>query len=200
MAIENIEQIIEVLLFLADEPLTIARLKSLLSEQLEIDTETIKHHLANIENSLSQRGVELVCVASGYRIQTRQAYADWVNRLYQLKPTKYSRAFLETVSIIAYRQPITRAEIEDVRGVAASSHVIRSLQERGWIKVSGHRDVPGRPELLVTTKGFLDYFNLTSLDQLPKLGSDVTVMPLEAPLAEQLSLEGSDLNIEESQL
>jgi segregation and condensation protein B len=115
------------------------------------------------------RGIELVEVASGWRYQVRARFADWVNRLFDEKPQRYSRALLETLAIIAYRQPITRAEIEDIRGVSVSAGIIKTLQEREWVRVVGNREVPGRPELLATTRQFLDYFNLKSLSDLPPL-------------------------------
>ncbi len=131
--------------------------------------EAILEALESIQQSCEDRGFELKQVSSGWRFQVRADMARWVNRLWEEKPQRYSRALLETLSIIAYRQPITRGDIEEIRGVAVSSHIIKTLTEREWIKVVGHRDVPGRPSLFATTRQFLDYFNLESLDELPSL-------------------------------
>lgn len=125
--------------------------------------------LQEIQNDCDNRGFELKEVNSGWRFQVRADISQWVNKLWQEKPQKYSRALLETLAIIAYRQPVTRSDIEDIRGVAVSSTIIHTLMEREWVKVVGHRDVPGRPSLLATTAQFLDYFNLNSLEQLPSL-------------------------------
>jgi segregation and condensation protein B len=125
--------------------------------------------LTELQNSYAKKGIELKLVATGYRIQIKDTVVNEVSRLWAERPQKYTRAFLETLALIAYRQPITRGEIEDIRGVAVNPNIIRTLQERNWIKVIGHREVPGRPELLATTKDFLDYFNLRSLDELPTL-------------------------------
>ena len=129
----------------------------------------IRKVLKELEEDYKDRGFELKQVASGYRIQVGQDYADWVGRLWEEKPARYSRALLETIALIAYRQPITRGEIEEVRGVSVSSNIIKTLMEREWIKVLGHKDVPGKPALYGTTRAFLDYFNLKSLDELPSL-------------------------------
>jgi len=129
----------------------------------------IRAALEQLREDYDGRGVELKEVASGYRFQVRNEYAQWVNRIFDERPQRYSRALLETLAIIAYRQPVTRGEIEDIRGVSISSGIIKTLQEREWIRVVGHRDVPGRPELLATTKLFLDYFNLKKLSELPSL-------------------------------
>ncbi len=126
--------------------------------------------LQDIQTQCDGRGFELVEVGSGWRFQVRKETAPWVNRMWDEKPQKYSRALLETLALIAYRQPITRGDIEEIRGVAVSSHIIKTLSEREWIKVVGHRDVPGRPSLYATTRQFLDYFNLKSLEELPSLG------------------------------
>lgn len=131
--------------------------------------EAILEALEAIQQSCEGRGFELKKVSSGWRFQVGEDFAPWVNKLWEEKPQRYSRALLETLSIIAYRQPITRGDIEEIRGVAVSSHIIKTLTEREWIKVVGHRDVPGRPSLFATTRQFLDYFNLESLDELPSL-------------------------------
>tara|TARA_Y100001001_G_scaffold32748_1_gene27184 strand:- start:1055 stop:1564 length:510 start_codon:yes stop_codon:yes gene_type:complete len=129
----------------------------------------MEHVMVLLEAACEGRGFELKKVASGYRIQVREEFAPWVGRLFEEKPQRYSRALLETLALIAYRQPITRGEIEDIRGVTVSSNIIRTLLEREWVRVVGHRDVPGRPAMYATTKQFLDYFNLTGLDQMPPL-------------------------------
>jgi len=162
--------IIEGAILAADEPLSVAKLQSLFDEEDMPEKEVLFDVLSEIKKSCEQRGFDLIEVASGWRFQVRENLATWVNRLWEEKPQKYSRALLETLSLIAYRQPITRGDIEEVRGVAVSSHIIKTLTERGWVKVVGHRDVPGRPALYATTKSFLDYFNLKSLDELPTLG------------------------------
>ncbi len=167
---ENLKQLVEAILFAAEEPMSLPALQALIESPLEPITksdllEAIKRLTEDCEN----RGVELQQVASGYRFQVKQEYADTVIRLWEEKPKKYSRALLETLSLIAYRQPLTRAEIEDVRGVTVSSSIVKTLIDRDWIHVIGHRETPGRPALYATTKGFLNYFNLRSLDELPTL-------------------------------
>lgn len=140
----------------------------------------IKEVIENLQQDYAGRAMELKEVASGYRFQVRQDHADYVGRLWEEKPAKYSRALLETLVLIAYRQPITRGEIEAIRGVSVSSHIIKTLVERDWVRVIGHRDVPGKPSIYGTTRGFLDYFNLTSLDELPSL-ADIQDLDKLAP-------------------
>ncbi len=167
---EKLKNIIEAALMVSDKPLSISRLLSLFERDLEQPDRTkIRSALDDLIKEYEEHGVELKEVASGFRIQVCNEYAEWVNRLYDERPPRYSRALLETLAIIAYRQPLTRAEIEDIRGVSVSSTITKTLQEREWIKVVGHRDVPGKPELLATTKEFLDYFNLKKLSDLPLL-------------------------------
>lgn len=162
--------VIEALLMAAARPLNLEQLRTLLEpEFLDLSTQELREALAEIAAGYSGRSVELCEVAGGWRFQVRQTFADWVARLSEERPQKYSRALLETLAIIAYRQPITRGDIEEIRGVAVNSQIIRTLQEREWIRVVGHKEVPGRPALLATTRQFLDYFNLASLDQLPPL-------------------------------
>ncbi len=163
-----IKEIIEAAILAADGPLSIQQLGDIFEERSVSNLE-IKQALAEIQKSCEGRGFELRKVASGYRFQIRVEYSDWVSRLWKEKTPRYSRALLETLALIAYRQPITRGDIEDVRGVSVSSNIIRTLIERDWIKIVGHREVPGRPALYSTTKAFLDYFNLERLDQLPTL-------------------------------
>jgi segregation and condensation protein B len=162
------KEIIEAAILAADGPLSIQQLGEIFEERSVPNLE-IKQALAEIQKSCEGRGFELRKVASGYRFQIRVEYSDWVSRLWKEKTPRYSRALLETLALIAYRQPITRGDIEDVRGVSVSSNIIRTLIERDWIKIVGYREVPGRPALYATTKAFLDYFNLERLDQLPTL-------------------------------
>ena len=176
MELEKIQTIIEAALMAYSKPLSVEKLQSLfvddtlgLKDQLVPDKGTIEAALEAIQMTCDGRGFELKEVSNGWRFQVRDGLATWVNRLWEEKPQRYSRALLETLAIIAYRQPITRGDIEEIRGVAVSSSIIKTLGEREWIKVVGQRDVPGRPSLYATTKEFLDYFNLQSLEQLPTL-------------------------------
>jgi len=162
----KIKSILEAVFMAANEPLNLARLEEILAPT-ECSRSEIIAGLQDLAADYAESAVELKEVAGGYRFQVRTEYAPWVARLWSEKTPQYSRATLETLAIIAYRQPITRPEIEDIRGVAVSSHIIRNLLDRGWIRINGHREVPGRPALFGTTKDFLDYFNLKSLDQLP---------------------------------
>ncbi len=166
---EKIRQIIEGLLLAAGKPLSLDRIAEIFTDAERPEREVLQAALAEIEASCAGRGFELKKVASGYRFQVRQELSDWIGRLWEEKPQRYSRALLETLAIIAYRQPITRGDIEKIRGVAVSSNIIRTLQEREWVRVVGHRDVPGRPAMYASTRQFLDYFNLHSLEQLPSL-------------------------------
>ena len=165
----KLQAIVEAALLAAGKPLSVDQLRDLFAEYARPARQVMEHVLVMLENACEGRGFELKHVASGYRLQVREAYAPWVGRLYEEKPQRYSRALLETLALIAYRQPITRGEIEDIRGVTVSSNIIRTLLEREWVRVVGHRDVPGRPAMYATSKQFLDYFNLTGLDQLPPL-------------------------------
>jgi len=162
-------QILEGALLAAGEPLSVQRMTLLFEENERPSKDEIKAAIKSVEERCEDRGYELVHVASGYRFQVRQDLAQWVGRLWQERPARYSRALMETLSLIAYRQPITRGEIEEIRGVAVSTNIIKTLLEREWVRVVGHRDVPGRPAMYATTRQFLDYFNLKSLDQLPPL-------------------------------
>ena len=163
-----IKEIVEAAILAAEGPLSLKQLREIFDEQSVSNLE-IKKALLEIEKSCEGRGFELKKVASGYRFQVRVDYSDWVSKLWKEKTPRYSRALLETLALIAYRQPITRGDIEDVRGVSVSSNIMRTLIERDWIKIVGHREAPGRPALYATTKAFLDYFNLERLDQLPTL-------------------------------
>jgi segregation and condensation protein B len=164
-----LRRILEGAILAAGQPLTIARLLELFDEAVAPAADEVLAALQDIEADCRDCGYELKEVASGWRFQVREDLALWVNRLWEEKPQKYSRALLETLALIAYRQPITRGDIEEIRGVAVSSHIMKTLMERDWVKVVGHRDVPGRPSLYATTRQFLDYFNVKSLEDLPSL-------------------------------
>ncbi|NID14014.1 SMC-Scp complex subunit ScpB [Luteibacter yeojuensis] len=166
---EQLKPIVEAALLASTQPMTIAQLKAIFGEDEEIGTDELTQALAALGADCEGRGVELVEVASGWRYQVRREVHGWVSRMWAEKPSRYSRALLETLALIAYRQPITRPEIEQIRGVVVSSNIIKTLEEREWIRVVGHRDVPGKPALFGTTRAFLDYFNLKSLDALPPL-------------------------------
>jgi segregation and condensation protein B len=174
--------ILEAALLAAGKPMTVAALGALFEEHERPAAEDLRAALAAISERCEGRGYELIEVASGFRFQVRERYSPWVARLWQESPQKYSRALLETLALIAYRQPITRGEIEEIRGVAVSTNIIRTLHERDWIRVVGHRDVPGRPAMYATTRQFLDYFNLKSLDQLPALADIRDLETLNAEL------------------
>jgi len=170
MELSKLKNILEAILLGADRTLTVIQLEGLFELDEERPTrDEIRKALHEMAEDYETRGYELKQVASGFRLQVRQEYATWIGRLWEEKPARYTRALLETLALIAYRQPITRGEIEEVRGVSVSSNIIKTLLERDWIKVLGHKDVPGKPSLYGTTKEFLDYFNLKSLDQLPTL-------------------------------
>lgn len=166
---DNLSLIIEALLFSSSRPLNEKEIISAFDLRSPPSSREIKDALKAIEEKYSGNSIELVKVASGYRLRIRQEYSSWVAKLWEAKPQKYSRALMETLALIAYRQPITRGEIEEVRGVSVSSQIIRTLLDRSWIKVVGHRDVPGRPALFSTTKDFLDDLNLSKLSDLPEL-------------------------------
>ncbi len=166
---DTIKRIIEAALFAAGRPLSLDKIGKLFEEDERPSNPEIKQFLAQLLDDYKDRGIQLVEVSNGWRFQSRDEFAQWLQRLWEERPAKYSRASLETLSLIAYRQPVTRGEIEEIRGVSVSSNIIKSFLEREWIRVVGHRDVPGRPALFATTKMFLDYFNLKSLEDLPTL-------------------------------
>ena len=171
MSQEKIKNIIEAVLMVSTQPIGITKLLNIFEaeQSLQPERNDIKDALKAIQDDYQERGIELAEVASGFRFQAKDEYAGWVNHLFDERPPRYSRALLETLAIIAYRQPITRGEIEEIRGVSVSSTIVKTLQEREWVKIVGHRDVPGKPALLATTKSFLDYFNLKKLSELPSL-------------------------------
>ena len=179
---DNLSLIIEALLFSSSRPLSEKEILSAFDLRSPPTSNEIKEALKSIEEKYSENSIELVKVASGYRLRIRQEYSTWVAKLWEAKPQKYSRALLETLALIAYKQPITRGEIEEVRGVSVSSQIIRTLLDRSWIKVVGHRDVPGRPALFSTTKDFLDDLNLSKLSDLPEL-PEIQNIPEEAQIS-----------------
>ncbi|WP_421574676.1 SMC-Scp complex subunit ScpB [Stenotrophomonas maltophilia] len=187
-----INRIVEGALLAASEPLTLAQLQGLFPEEEPAPPGSIERALELLRDGCQDRGVELVEVASGFRFQVTSEVHGYITRLWTERKTRYTRATLETLALIAYRQPITRGEIEQVRGVAVSSNIIQALEEREWIRVIGHRDVPGKPALFGTTKGFLDYFGLKRLDELPPLSElrDLGELEPQLPLDNEGQLAG----------
>lgn len=178
----ELRNIVEGALLAAGRPLSMDELLALFAEDDRPERTDLRKALDMLQAEFEGRGIELKEVASGYRIQVRKELAPWVSRLWEERPARYSRALLETLALVAYRQPITRGEIEEVRGVTVSTNIIRTLQERGWVRVVGHRDVPGHPEMFGTTKEFLDYFSLKSLDELPTLAQLRDIESINAEL------------------
>jgi segregation and condensation protein B len=177
-----VRRIVEAALLAAPQPLGVPQLAALFPDDAPVPAGSIQKALESLRADCENRGVELVEVASGYRFQVRSDVHPWVARLWTERQTKYTRATLETLALIAYRQPITRGEIEQIRGVAVNANMIKALEEREWIRTVGHRDVPGRPELFGTTRTFLDYFGLKSLDELPPLAELKDIPDLEPQL------------------
>jgi segregation and condensation protein B len=172
------KRILEAALLASQEPLDIAELKRLFDG--EVSAETLRHLLAELADEWNGRAVGLVSLASGWRFQTRPEFQPYIERLHPEKPPRYSRAVMETLAIIAYRQPVTRGDIEDIRGVTVSTQIIQSLENRGWIDIVGHRETPGRPALYATTKRFLDDLGLRSLEELPPLEEIAKTLQLDA--------------------
>ncbi|TVR98694.1 MAG: SMC-Scp complex subunit ScpB [Wenzhouxiangellaceae bacterium] len=217
MDIEYLKKVVEGALLAAGAPLSLNQLNALFPDDEKPGHGPIKEALAALDAELANRAVELTEVGSGYRLQIKTQLMPVISQLWSEKPPRYSRALLETLAIIAYRQPITRGEIEQIRGVSLSANILRTLQERDWIKTVGHRDVPGRPELLGTTRAFLDYFNLKSLDELPTLAEIKDIDNLEpelelihpalpqadqatpAPTADKVAAEDAEENADETQ-
>lgn len=168
---KQLSTLLEGLLLASGKPLSFERIMELFEEAERPEADVFRKALAILGGSCKGRAFELKEVASGYRLQIRDSFSPWVGRLWEERPQRYSRAMLETLALIAYRQPITRGEIEEIRGVAVNSQIVKTLQEREWIRVVGYRDVPGRPAMFATTKGFLDHFNLKNLDELPPLAA-----------------------------
>lgn len=202
---QQLKNIIEAALLAADRPLSIDQLAALFAptqaEQTMEDTEDnwpprdeLRQALATLQQECESRGIELKEVSSGYRFQVKQALAPWISRLWEERAPRYSRALLETLALIAYRQPITRAEIEDIRGVAVSSNIIKTLQEREWVRVLGHREVPGRPALYGTTREFLDFFSLKGLGDLPTLAEISSLEDIPTQMHLNQSLNQSESN------
>jgi len=187
----ELKHILEAVLLAAGEPVSLSRMATLFDAKEAPSASDLSKALDELANDLQSRGIELKEVASGFRLKTRAELMPWISRLWEEKPQRYSRALLETLSLIAYRQPITRGEIEEVRGVSVSSNIIRTLQEREWIRVVGHRDVPGKPALFGTTRAFLDYFDLSSLDDLPTLAEIRDMANLEPEFDFDVSLASS---------
>ena len=177
-----VKRILEAALLAAGGPLTLDRLLELFEEEECPQRSQVAAELEALVEDYQGRGIELQQVAGGYRFQVRSEYAPWVARLWDEKPARYSRALLETLALVAYRQPITRGEIEEIRGVSVSTNIIKTLTERDWVRVVGHRDVPGRPALYATTRRFLDYFGLRSLNDLPPLSEIKDLEALEPEL------------------
>jgi segregation and condensation protein B len=167
----SLKDIVEAALFASPLPLSIDALRNLFEENERPEPAAIRQAIDAITADYGERPIQLQQVASGFRFHVREGYSQWWSRLFEEKPVRYSRALLETLAIIAYRQPVTRGEIEDIRGVAVSSGIVRTLQEREWVQIVGHKEVPGRPALYATTREFLDYFGLRALNELPPLAS-----------------------------
>ncbi|HKQ15724.1 MAG TPA: SMC-Scp complex subunit ScpB [Steroidobacteraceae bacterium] len=208
----DLKHLIEATLLAAGRPVSSEQLLDLFDERERPTSEQLRAALDLLAAEYESRGIELIEVASGWRVQVRSRCADVVSRLWQERPSRYSRALLETLALIAYRQPITRSEIEEIRGVSISSTIMRTLQERNWIRVVGHREVPGHPELLGTTREFLDYFGLRSLDQLPTLaelrdvetigvqlelpGGEMPTEVLEVEATSEVAIDDADVSVD----
>ncbi len=189
---QHLKNIVEAALFAAGEPLSVDRLLGLFEEDERPEKKEIQEVLQTLQQECDERGIELKEVSSGYRYQARSDVSRWISRLWEERTPRYSRALLETLALVAYRQPITRAEIEDIRGVAVSSSIMKTLQERGWIRIVGHRDVPGKPAMYASTKDFLDYFNLKTLDDLPTLAELRDIDKINAELDLRLPGESTE--------
>ncbi len=187
--LDRLPLILEAILLTAEKPLSVERLEKYFAAEEGVSRQMIREALQDVAVQCAEHSFELTETASGYRLQTRVDFQPWVVKHHEEKPPKYSRAFLETLALIAWRQPITRAEIEDIRGVGINSNVIKTLLEREWIRVLGHKEVPGRPEMLGTTRRFLDYFNLKSLDELPGLTEIRDLDPANLELLKEIDPE-----------
>ncbi|MGH8657041.1 MAG: SMC-Scp complex subunit ScpB [Gammaproteobacteria bacterium] len=193
---QQIRNVVEAALMVAEEPMSVDRIIALFSPELgEPPTrDFVRTILQDLRQEYEGRGIELHEVASGFRVQVRAELALWVNRVWQQRPPRYSRALLETLAIIAYRQPITRAEVEAIRGVAVSSQLIKTLLERDWIRIAGHRDSPGHPAVYATTRAFLDYFNLKTLAELPPLTEPREMREVDRELLQKMQDPTRDLS------
>jgi segregation and condensation protein B len=198
---QKLKNIVESALLAAGSPMSIEQLLNLFPENEAPERQVVRDALAALEAEYGERGIQLREVASGWRIQVREEMSPWLTRLWQDRPARYSRALLETLALIAYRQPITRGEIEDIRGVSVSSNIMRTLMERGWVRVVGHRDVPGRPGMYATTREFLDYFGLKRLEDLPPLAEirDLDSINVELDLGLDLTESAPELPQEEAE-
>lgn len=201
MTIDKMQAIIEAALMVAGHPLTVAALQNLFPEDERPNAADIKSLIQAIQESYANhnRGIEIKEVSSGFRIQAKTELSPWLSKLWEERAPRYSRAFLETLVLIAYKQPITRAEIEEIRGVTVSTNIMKTLQEREWIRVLGYREVPGRPAIYGTTKEFLDYFNLKSLSELPTLAEIKNFEAQEAQLQVELAIQNSNVGPENSE-
>ncbi|WP_456379783.1 SMC-Scp complex subunit ScpB [Thiolapillus sp.] len=198
---DNLKQIVEAALLASGKAMTLDKLLELFDEMEQPEKKELRVVLQELGEDYAGRGIEVKEVASGWRIQVSKECAPWVSRLWEEKPGRYSRALMETLALIAYRQPITRGEIEDIRGVSVSTHIMRTLLEREWVRVVGQRDVPGKPSLYGTTREFLDYFGLKSLDELPTLAEirDLDVINEELNLQEPGAAATDDAAVAEEQ-
>lgn len=196
ISLKQLQHILEAALMVAGRPLTLHHMQKLFDETAEPTSSELNQALEAIREHYADSGIELREVASGFQFQAKVELSPWLTKLWEERPTRYSRALLETLALIAYRQPITRAEIEEIRGVSVSSHIIKTLLEREWIRVLGFREVPGKPALYGTTKAFLDHFNLKNLDELPTLSELKDLDQQEAKLGVQLELPHTEKNAE----
>jgi segregation and condensation protein B len=192
MSDNYVKNVIEAALLAAARPISVAELAQLFDEHSRPDAKTVRAALEQLTSECEGRGIEIRETANGFRVQVRGTYAMEISRLWPERPQRYSRALLETLALIAYRQPITRAEIEQVRGVAVNPNIIKTLMERNWVRVVGHRDVPGHPEVLGTTKDFLDYFSLRSIDDLPPLAELKEMVDLNMQLEFAVNADSAD--------
>jgi segregation and condensation protein B len=186
----ELKNIIEAALLVAGQPLSIDRMAAMFPEDSRPTRDEIRDALKLLEEEYAARGMELKQIDKAYRLQTRERYSSWLSRLVEERPVRYSRAALETLAIIAYRQPVTRGDIEDIRGVAVSTEIIKTLSERDWIREVGRKEVPGRPALYGTTREFLEYFNLTKLEDLPPLAELRDIAAISAELDQRMGANG----------
>lgn len=194
----NTKRIVEAILFAANKPMTVKQIQQVFPELEQPDTLEIQDAIEAITQDYLTRPIGLKRLASGYRFQVKDGMAQWVSRIFEEKPPRYSRALLETLAIIAYRQPVTRGEIEEIRGVSVSTGIIQTLLEREWVRVIAHKEVPGRPALYGTTRQFLDYFNLSTLTELPTL-EELVILDSTAPAEIQTSQQTRQENSETPQ-
>jgi len=197
---DKLQNILEAILISAEKPLSVEKLLGFFKPEDLVNRDDVKKTLFELQQRFTTHGFELIETASGYRFQTKEEYKQWVTQHWDEKPSKYSRALLETLALIVYRQPITRAEIEDIRGVAVSTHIIKTLQERDWVRIVGHKELPGRPSLLGTTRQFLDYFNLKSLDEMPSLSEIQDIEKLYPELDKKIKKQLDKANNENNEM